>query len=181
LYITQWRKIILLNNIIFAVLIAFPSFLEIITDLLPTINSEEANANDQNKLLFEITSSLGVLLFFLYFIKTILLDLKFVHLDKRHNKKTLATLHGRKKGSVRTSILALLPLLLMVIFAIHYYSQIPYVSIYVSLAIILPFIYLLLKLWRSKSTKDYALANNILTIIIWLTIFSIVVLLFNLK
>jgi len=181
LYTTQWRKIILLNNIIFALLVSFTCFLEIITDLMPTLNPLANSATDKNHLLFEITINLGILLFLLYFIKTILLDLKFVQLDKRNNKKTLATLHGRKKGSIRTTILALVPLLLLMAFCVYYYPHLQWISLYVAIAIILPFIYMLFKLWHSKSTKDYTFVNNILTIIIWLTIFSIVVLLFNLK
>lgn len=181
LYTTQWRKIILLNNIIFSLLITFASFIEIITDLMPTLNPLQASADNTNNLLFEITTRFGILLFFLYFIKTILLDLKFMNLDLRNNKKTLATLHGRKKGSVRTTLLGLIPLVLLIAFALYYYPQLPLLSIYIAIAIILPFLFLLVKLWNAKTAKDYSLTNNILTIIIWLTIFSIVVLLFNLK
>ena len=46
------------------------------------------------------------------FYKTILIDLKFMELDIKHKRKSLATIHGRLIGAKRTTFLSFIPLVL---------------------------------------------------------------------
>lgn len=178
LYVTQWRKIIVFDNIVFALIITFPVFLEVFTDLLPALNTGDEMKN-LNARLLSISFQLVILLWLLYFIKTIVLDLKFMQLDIRRNKKTLATLHGREVGAKRTTYLSLLPLLLILSFMVYHAAEFNLLVIYVAVAVVLPFIWYLVKLWNAKEAKDFNVVNNILSGIIWLTIFSVVILYLN--
>ncbi len=179
LYITQWRKILVFDNIVYSLIISFAFFIMVMMDLMPSLqmNAEEDPEKQQ---LLNISLQICVLLWFLYFIKTILIDLKFMELDIKHNRKSLATIHGREVGAKRTTVLSLIPLVLIVVFcAIH--LNLSLLIGYIGVLVILPYLFYLVKLWNAKTTEDFNRINNILNIIIWLTIFSIVVLFFNLK
>ena len=174
LYITQWRKVLLLDNIVFAFVVTFPIFLEIFTDLPTSQDSEEHFFANEPVLWFSL--SLGIFLWILFFIQTILQDLQFMQYDIRRNKKTLATLHGREKGAKRTTFLSLIPLTLLVIFIVVNLSEYSYAPYYLLIAAALPILYFLYILWNAKDAKDFNFSSNILSIIIWLSIFSIVIL-----
>nr|WP_297310001.1 hypothetical protein [uncultured Flavobacterium sp.] len=179
LYMTQWIKIPLLSNIIFSVIATYPIFTLIVLEILPNISS--MNAGFSNELLIIILFSFGILLTLSFLIKTLILDLIHVEEDRKHNKKTLATLHGIIVGSKRTAVLILLPILTILYFFIKYYNQLPLFSLYCLLGIGLPFLVAMIQLYRAKNTKGFKISNHILNIIIWLTIISIVFLFFNIK
>ena len=184
LYITQWRKILVFDNIIYSLIISSPFFTLVSIDLMPSLQTNEIQMPEiqmpEKQQLLTISLQICGLLWFLYFVKTILLDLKFMELDIKHQRKSLATLHGRLIGAKRTTYLSLLPLILIIAFCIVHLN-LTYLIGYISLAVILPYLFYMMKLWSAKTTKDFDFVNNILNIIIWLTIFSIVVLFFNLK
>ena len=174
LYVTQWRKVLLVDNIVFAFIITFPVFLEIFTDLPTSQDSEEHFFANEPVLWFSL--SLGIFLWILFFIQTILLDLQFMQYDIRRNKKTLATLHGREKGAKRTTILSLIPTIFLIIFIIINLSKHDYISYYLLILTLLPMFYFLYNLWNANNAKKFNFSANILSIIIWLSIFSIVIL-----
>src|SRR5690606_22991367 len=179
LYITQWRKILVFDNVVYSLIISFPFFILVIMDLMPSLQAN-ATQDPEKQQLLNISLQICVLLWFLYFVKTILLDLKFMELDIKHKRKSLATIHGREIGAKRTTVLSLLPLALIVVFCLAH-SNLTYLIGYIAISVILPFLFYMMKLWNAKTTKDFNFVNNILNTIIWLTIFSIVVLFFNLK
>lgn len=180
LYVTQWRKILLFDNIVYSFIITFPLFAMVMVDLMPSLQMFENEHNEEKQQLLNISLQICTLLFVLYFIKTIVLDLKFMELDLKYKRKSLATLHGRELGAKRTTYLSTLPLALILLFCLMH-TNFTYLIGYFGVAVVLPYFFYLLKLWNAQSTKDFTFANNILNIIIWLTIFSVVVLFFNLK
>lgn len=180
LYVTQWRKILLFDNIVYSFIITFPLFAMVMVDLMPSLQMFENEHNEEKQQLLNISLQICTLLFVLYFIKTIVLDLKFMELDLKYKRKSLATLHGRELGAKRTTYLSTLPLALILLFCLMH-TNFTYLIGYFGVAVVLPYLFYLLKLWNAQSTKDFTFANNILNIIIWLTIFSVVVLFFNLK
>lgn len=179
LYITQWRKILVFDNIVYSLIISFPFFVLIIMDLMPSLQTNEVLDPMKDQLL-NISLQICILLWLLYFIKTILIDLKFMELDIKHKRKSLATIHGREKGAKRTTILSLIPLALIIAFCVIHLNLTLLIA-YIGVVVVLPYLFYLSKLWNAKTTEDFKRINNILNIIIWLTIFSIVVLFFNLK
>jgi len=179
LYITQWRKILVFDNIVYSLIISFPFFILIIMDLMPSLQTNEALDAMKDQLL-NISLQICMLLWLLYFIKTILIDLKFMELDIKHKRKSLATIHGREIGAKRTTVLSLIPLVLIILFCVIHLNLTILIG-YIGALVVLPYLFYLAKLWNAKTTEDFNRINNILNIIIWLTIFSIVVLFFNLK
>lgn len=179
LYITQWRKILVFDNIVYSLIISFPFFILIIMDLMPSLQTNEAVDPMKDQLL-NTSLQICMLLWLLYFIKTILIDLKFMELDIKHKRKSLATIHGREIGAKRTTVLSLIPLVLIIVFCVIHLNLTILIG-YIGVLVALPYLFYLSKLWNAKTTEDFNRINNILNIIIWLTIFSIVVLFFNLK
>lgn len=179
LYITQWRKILVFDNVVYSLIISFAFFILVIMDLMPSLQAN-ATQDPEKQQLLNISLQICVLLWFLYFVKTILLDLKFMELDIKHKRKSLVTIHGREIGAKRTTFLALIPLTLIVLFCVIHLNLTILIG-YIGVAVVLPYLFYLSKLWNAKTTEDFDRINNILNIIIWLTIFSIVVLYFNLK
>jgi len=179
LYITQWIKIPLLNNIIFASIASYPIFTSIILDLVPKI--EMQNPIYPYIDLFTILFYFSTLITLLFFIKTLVLDLKHVDEDHLHHKKTLATLHGIEKGALRTSYLIFIPILLILFFGLENYNKLQILSLYCLIAIALPLLLAFFQLNRAKEIKQFNTSSNILNVIIWLTIISIVFLFFNIK
>jgi len=148
-------------------------------DLMPSLQTNEALDPMKDQLL-NISLQICMVLWLLYFIKTILIDLKFMELDIKHKRKSLATIHGREIGAKRTTVLSLIPLVLIVLFCVIHLNLTILIG-YIGVLVVLPYLFYLSKLWNAKTTEDFNRINNILNIIIWLTIFSIVVLFFNLK
>lgn len=179
LYITQWRKILVFDNIVYSLIISFSFFILVLMDLMPSLQMN-AEQNPEKQQLLNISLQICVLLWFLYFIKTILIDLKFMELDIKHKRKSLATIHGREIGAKRTTVLSLIPLVLIILFCVIHLNLTILIG-YIGALVVLPYLFYLSKLWNAKTTEDFDRINNILNIIIWLTIFSIVVLYFNLK
>ena len=179
LFITQWRKILIFDNVVFAYIITFPLFLMVVVDLMPSLQTVEIQDPVKQQLL-PISLQICALLYILYFIKTIVMDLKFMELDIKHKRKSLATIHGRLKGAKRTTILSLLPLVLILLFC-GFHTNLSLLIGYILIAVVIPYIIYLLKLYKAETTENFISANAFLNIIIWLTIFSIVVLFFNLK
>lgn len=179
LYITQWRKILVFDNIVYSLIISFSFFILVLMDLMPSLQMN-AEQNPEKQQLLNISLQICVLLWFLYFIKTILIDLKFMELDIKHKRKSLATIHGREIGAKRTTVLSLIPLVLIILFCVIHLNLTILIG-YIGALVVLPYLFYLSKLWNAKTTEDFDRINNILNIIIWLTIFSIVVLFFNLK
>lgn len=180
LYITQWRKILVFDNIVYSLIISFPFFILIIMDLMPSLQQTNEALDPMKDQLLNISLQICMLLWLLYFIKTILIDLKFMELDIKHKRKSLATIHGREIGAKRTTVLSLIPLVLIILFCVIHLNLTILIG-YIGVLVVLPYLFYLAKLWNAKTTEDFNRINNILNIIIWLTIFSIVVLFFNLK
>lgn len=176
LYVTQWRKIILFDNIVLAFIITYPIFLQSCFDLLPSL--EFASQIQVVSYLFDFAILWFILIWLLYFIRSILLDLINIEFDIKRGKKTLATKKGREIGAKRTSLLALLPLFLSIYITYLYSSNILFL-IFAAITIVAPSIYLIIKINHSKSEKDFNTAKNILNIIIWFSIISIVTLSFT--
>src|SRR5690606_27392192 len=118
LYMTQWRKILLFDNIAYSFIISFPFSILVLVDFMPSLQMFDNEVKFEKQQLLNISLQICTLLFFLYFIKTILLDLKFMELDIKDKRKSLATIHGREKGAKRTTYLSLLPLALIVVFCL---------------------------------------------------------------
>ena len=152
----------------------------VLVDLMPSLNVFEHENNAEKQQMLNISLQICTLLFVLYFVKTIVIDLKFMELDIKYKRKSLATLHGREKGAKRTTYLSLLPLMLIIIFCLMH-TNLTYLIGYIAVAVVLPYLFYLFKLWNAQTTRDFTFTNNILNAIIWLTIFSVVVLFFNLK
>lgn len=176
LYVTQWRKIILFDNIVLAFIITYPIFLQSCFDLFPTL--EVANHVPQVHFVLDFALLWFVLIWVLYFLRSILHDLIFVQSDIKRGKKTLATKKGRVVGAQRTSLLTLLPILL-VVYITYLYSNATVFFIYSVVATFIPLIVLMLKIKSSKTEEDFINAKKILNVIIWLTIISIVTLTFT--
>src|SRR5690606_4308175 len=157
-----------------------PFFTLVLADLMPSLPLLQSEVGVDRQQLLNISLQIWTLLLCLYFTKTTLLALKFMELDHKHKRKSLATLHGRLKGTERTTYLSVLPLVLIVVFCLAH-SNLAYLVGYIAAGVILPYLFYMLKLWNAKTTKDFNYVNNILNVIICLTIFSIVVLFFNLK
>lgn len=180
LYMTQWRKVLVFDNIVYSLIICSPVFMLVVLDLMPSLQIYDDTIDKERQQILNISLQICTLLWLLYFIKTILIDLKFMELDIKHKRKSLATIHGRLIGAKRTTFLSFIPLILIVIFCVLHINLTLLIG-YIAALVVLPYLFYLFKLWKAKTTEDFNSISNILNIIIWLTIFSIVVLFFNLK
>ena len=180
LYITQWRKILVFDNIVYSLIISSPIFLLVVMDLMPSLQVTDETINSEKQQLLNISLQICTLMWLLYFIKTIVIDLEFMELDIKYKRKSLATTHGREIGAKRTTFLSVIPLLLILSFCVIHLNLSLLIG-YIGVLVVLPYSFYLVKLWNGKTTKDFDKIKNILNTIIWLTIFSIVVLYFNLK
>lgn len=175
LYVTQWRKIILFDNIVLAFIITYPIFLQSCFDLLPTLEVEKQIS--AVNFLLDFAFLWFALVWVLYFIRTILHDLINLEADIKRSKNTLATKKGRVIGAKRTSILAIIPLVIMLVITYIYANAQAYLY-YSILLMILPTLFLIYKINKSVTVEDFIFSKKILNFIIWFTIFSIVTLTF---
>lgn len=172
LYATNFKKILLIGNLIISFLVALSLLIVGIFDLLPAVNIHNQDIQAEA---FKLIFKFAFFAFFVNFIREIVKDLLDINGDKKGDIHSLPIVLGRKRTVGIISLLAFLLLVSVIYFMYRdlYNQQIP--MVYFLIAIVGPLLFFIIKSWDAKKNKEYQLLSNLLKIIMVFGIFAMLI------
>ena len=120
-----------------------------------------------------IIAAYALFLFFILLLKDITKDLKNLVGDFTENYQTIPVAFGEDFSRIIISLITFINVILIINLFINFSDG--YMNIYYGISLILLLIFTI-KLYNSKKVSDYLELHNILRLIIWLGVFSIILL-----
>lgn len=164
-YSNYLKKIAVLGNLLVAILCALPIFLLFLFII------------DDNYIIYQnIFFCYPILIYLLFaigitFIRELIKDIEDVNGDLKIKAKTLPIIIGRKRAANIAFFFSFL-LLVICIRGLLVLQKNTGILLYSIIFIILPLLFFLYKLWSAKSKKDFTLLSNLLKIILFFGILS---------
>lgn len=152
LYANDLKKRPVLGNVLVSFLGAMPIFLVAIFDILPAAN---ASNGEQVRQSFEVIIAYASFAFWTTLIRELIKDAEDKDGDEKAAYKTLAIQLSVKSYKLVISILLLILIAALALYVGGTWLYDKSSSFYVIVAIILPAVYILLKLWSADQAKDY--------------------------
>lgn len=173
-YATTLKGIILVGNFVVAFILALSVLIIGIFDLYPM--TFHGNQN-QMRVLFSILTDYAVFAFLINFIREIIKDAEDVKGDFNQGIQTLPIILGINRTAKVIFGLLLIPVLLVFWYINTYLMQneLYLAVIYLLVLVLSPLLYSLVKSWNAKTIKEFHHLSQILKIIIFFGICSILV------
>jgi 4-hydroxybenzoate polyprenyltransferase len=177
-YATSLKQSLLIGNIIVAFLISFSVLIIGLFDLYPITSDENRPIMG---LLFGILLDYAVFAFILNFIREIVKDLEDINGDYSQGMNTLPIALGIKRTTRIVFALSFIPIISIIyyinkyIFASHLYLS----TIFGLVFILAPLIYFTVKIWSSKTKKEFHFLSTLLKWILFFGMLSIVIISIN--
>lgn len=173
-YATTLKGIILVGNFVVAFILALSVLIIGVFDLYPM--TFHGNQN-QMRVLFSILTDYAVFAFLINFIREIIKDAEDVKGDFNQGIQTLPIILGINRTAKVIFGLLLIPVLLVFWYINTYLMQneLYLAVIYLLVLVLSPLLYSLVKSWNAKTIKEFHHLSQILKIIIFFGICSILV------
>ena len=168
-YSTHFKKQFLTGNIIIGFLTALTVLVVGVYEIVPALTSETVN---NSKGLFLIISGYSVFAFLSTLIREVIKDLEDLKGDRQMGYNTLAISFGERKARSIAILLSLVMLLLIIIVSYQLFKDAVPQLIYITVAIILPLLYLIYVLSYANEKKNYSRASNLMKILMLTGMFS---------
>ena len=180
LYATSLKQMLLVGNIIVALLLSISVIIIGVFDLLPA--TYEGNQAIMS-IMFKILIDYAVFAFIINFIREIVKDMQDVNGDYNQGMSTLPIALGVSRTSkVTFGLLAISILLLLYYINANLMDfNLYFATIYALILVVGPLFFCLIKMWSAKSKKDFKLISNVLKLVIFFGILSILIINLNIK
>lgn len=170
-YSTTYKRQFLIGNIIVAVLTAMVPLMVVIFEipLLNKIYFEFLEPGSDFMVIFYFVLGVAYFAFLTTLIREIIKDVEDLEGDNAYDRNTLPIVVGVKNTKI--IILLLITLTIASVFYIFFvYLRDHYSFVYITVAVVLPLLFLALKLIKADSKKDYHFLSNFSKIIMLLGI-----------
>ena len=180
LYATSLKQMLLVGNIIIALLLSVSVLIIGVFDLLPATYEENQAIMS---IMFKILIDYAVFAFILNFIREIVKDMEDVNGDYNHGMNTLPI----ALGISRTAKLTFGLLVISVVLLLFYINanlmayNLYFATVYALILVIGPLCFCIVKMWSAKSKKDFKLISNVLKLVIFFGILSILIINLNIR
>ena len=180
LYATSLKQMLLVGNIIVALLLSISVIIIGVFDLLPA--TYEGNQAIMS-IMFKILIDYAVFAFILNFIREIVKDMEDVNGDYNQGMSTLPIALGLEKTSkVAFGLLAIsIVVLLFYINSNLMAFKLYFATLYALILVVGPMIFCLIKMWSAKTQKEFKLISNVLKLVIFFGILSILIINLNIR
>ncbi len=170
IYATYLKQTLLIGNIVISVLVALSLLIVGIFELLPAITEQ----NQQTQLtFFKIILDYALFAFSINLLREIAKDLEDIDGDYKANMNTLPIAIGRERATNILFVLSLIPLLAITLYTINTLYKNRIAVIYFLIFIIGPLIYFSIKTFGAKTKKDYHHISNILKLVMFFGMLSL--------
>jgi 4-hydroxybenzoate polyprenyltransferase len=180
IYATSLKQMLLLGNIVVALLLSFSVIIIGIFDLYPVIDrsNQPIMAN-----LFSILLDFALFAFMINFIREVVKDLEDQKGDENQGMKTLPVVLGIDNTAKLASILGLIPVAFLLVYINNYFvaNNLIATTIYAFVFVVGPLLFFSIKIWSTKTKKEFSKLSLLLKWILFFGIISIVVITLNIK
>ena len=136
---------------------------------------KEVSKNEYQNIAINIIIVLSIFAFTLNLIREIVKDIEDMKGDNFLNIKTLPIIFGIHKIKVFSSFLCIIPIALIMLLIINYSHIYKITMLYLLFFSLIPLLYFLLKIRIAKKKKDFHKLSNLLKIIMFLGISSLII------
>lgn len=173
LYSIKLKKMFLIKNLIVSFLVFLSIFIVGLYDIVPATS---AYNNEGQLYIFNLLLKISIFAFLLTLIREIVKDIEDMEGDKKSGIRSLPLVLSTSKTKIIIYIIALLTLFSIDYFAFNLYETNFIASLYLLIIVSIPLLYFMVKLYRSKSKLEFNKLSNLLKIIMFLGILTILVL-----
>ena len=180
MYATSLKQIPVLGNIVVAFVLGLSVMSVGIFDISPMMTLE----NQSEMMLFlMIILDYAIFAFFINLIREIIKDIEDIEGDKSQDINTLAVVFGVEKTKIIVFGLGIIScgVLLWYIYDNLMSSKLYYATIYCLLLVVAPMIFFIIKTWNASSKKDFHFLSNLLKVVIFFGILSILIITLNIQ
>ena len=172
LYSIKLKKMLLIKNLIVSFLVFLSIFIVALYDIVPATSTY----NNQGQLdVFNLVFKISVFAFLLTLLREIVKDIEDIEGDKKAGIRSFPIVFSIEKTKIIIYIIAILTLVSIDYFAVKLYEFNTIASLYLLIVVSLPFVFFLIKLHGSKSKSEFNKLSNLLKIIMFLGVLTILV------
>ncbi len=179
-YATSLKQIMILGNFVVALLLATSVLIIGVFDLFPATTAEN---QAQMASLFSILADYAIFAFIINFIREIIKDIEDVNGDYNMGMNTLPVAIGINRAAKIALGFAIVAFIVSGLYCNTYFMQNKlYVAVFYAFATVLaPLLYFIVKIFTAKTQKEFHHLSNILKLILFFGILSILVIALNIK
>lgn len=161
-YATYLKQTLLIGNIIISILVALSLIIVGIFELLPVITPQnQATQTTMFKVLFDY----AIFAFIINLVREVTKDIQDVDGDHKSGMNTLPIVIGRERAKNVLFALSLIPILAVVYYLSTYLYKHIILVVYFLILVVAPLIFISIKIFSSKTKKDYQFISNLLKIV----------------
>lgn len=169
-YASYLKQMLLIGNIAISVLVGLSILIVGVFELMPSITEQ----NQATQLtFFKILFDYSLFAFLINFVREIIKDLEDVDGDYKSGMNTLPIAIGRDRASKVAFAASLLPLMGSIYYVSTYLYKYELFIGYFLILIIIPLIYISLKAFNAKTKKHYHHISNMLKLVMFFGILSL--------
>jgi 4-hydroxybenzoate polyprenyltransferase len=180
LYASSLKQSLLIGNFIVALLLSVSVIIIGVFDLYPILTIENRATLG---LVFKILLDYAIFAFIINFLREIVKDLEDVNGDYNQGMNTLPIALGVARTAILVFWLSIIPTGILLYYINTYFVSFDlYIATVYSLVfVVAPLIYFTVKMWNAKVQKDFHHLANVLKLVLFFGILSIVVLTVNIR
>ena len=180
IYATSLKQMVLIGNIIVALLLSFSVIIIGVFDLYPAVTPENQQIM---AVLFSILLDYALFAFLINFLREIVKDLEDINGDYNQGMKTLPIILGVNRTSRLVFILSFIPIILLLAYINNYFmaNNLLITVVYSMVFVLAPMLFFTMKIWDSKTKKDFHKLSLLLKWILFFGILSVVIITLNIK
>lgn len=177
-YAANWKRTLLIGNVIVALLVSVSILIIGIFDLYPLTNT---NSRALLAIVFQILIDFAIFAFMINFIREIVKDIEDTDGDDNQGMSTLPIVLGIYRTSKIVFGLSFIPIIAIIFYIYNYLFQLLFGTLYLLVFVAGPLIYFTIKIWTAKTKKDFHTLSLLLKWILFFGIISVVVISLNMK
>lgn len=172
-YAKYLKKMVFVGNITVSLIIFLCILMPAVFDIAPATNGYNIDTQTE---IFYIFLVYGIFGFLLTFIREIIKDMEDIEGDKSMGAKSFPIVLGEKKTKFITFVISLLIIIGLSFMMITFFNSQKILVFYILFTVFLPFIYFLLKLFRSENKRDFHFLSSVLKMIMLTGMLSLLML-----
>ena len=176
IYATTLKQIMIVGNMVVASMLSLSILIIGLFMIFPA--TYEGNV-EKMRVVFSVLIDYAIIAFIINFIREIVKDLEDIAGDVQQGLRTLPIVIGENKTRKLVFILGFVPTILIIYYVYNYLFQLQYATVYILGFIVGPLLYFIIKIWSARTKKEYHHLSNVLKLIIFFGIISIMIIALN--
>ncbi|WP_395077648.1 geranylgeranylglycerol-phosphate geranylgeranyltransferase [Flavobacterium sp.] len=176
IYATTLKQIMIVGNMVVASMLSLSILIIGLFMIFPA--TYEGNV-EKMRVVFSVLIDYAIIAFIINFLREIVKDLEDIAGDMQQGMRTLPIVIGENKTRKLVFILGFVPTILIIYYVYNYLFQLQYATVYILGFIVGPLLYFIIKIWSARTKKEYHHLSNVLKLIIFFGIISIMIIALN--